>query len=76
VPGGTDANTAFAGDDTIDANGRDVKLEATTVLARVKAADIFNATFEARLGLTAPTAAQGQPTTDYAGPLTVPSTGA
>jgi hypothetical protein len=65
VPAGTTANTAFAGDDSIDANGRDVKLEATTVLARVKAANIFNETFENTITLTAPTAAQGTATADF-----------
>ena len=65
VPAGTTANTAFAGDDTIDANGRDVKLEATTVLQRVKDAHIFNDTFANSITLTAPTAAQGTPTTDF-----------
>jgi Ferritin-like domain len=65
VPAGTTANTAFAGDDTIDSNGRDVKLEATTVLARVKAANIFNTAFANSISLTAPTAAQGTATTDY-----------
>jgi hypothetical protein len=65
VPAGTTANTAFAGDDTIDANGRDVKLEATTVLARVKAANIFNETFENSISITAPTAEQGTVTADF-----------
>jgi hypothetical protein len=65
VPSGTTANTAFAGDDTIDSNGRDVKLEATTVLARVKAVNIFNETFEQRLTITAPDAAQGAASADF-----------
>ena len=65
VPSGTSADTAFAGDDTIDSNGRDVKLEATAVLARVDAANIFNEAFEDRLSLTAPTAEQGTASTDF-----------
>ena len=65
VPAGTNADTAFAGDDTIDANGRDVKLEATTVRARVDTANIFVEAFDDRISLTAPAASQGTATPDY-----------
>ena len=65
VPAGTDANTAFAGDDSIDPQGRDVKLEAGVVLQRVKTANIFNETFENRISITAPTTAQGSATPDF-----------
>ncbi|HEX2081535.1 MAG TPA: ferritin-like domain-containing protein [Longimicrobium sp.] len=65
-PDGVNANTAFAGDDIIDGNGRDVKLEAGAVLARVAATGILRANTLANPPITAaPTAAQGQPTADF-----------
>jgi len=47
-PTGQNANTAFAGDDIIDSNGRDVKLEAGAVIARVSATGILKADALAR----------------------------
>lgn len=65
-PAGQNANTAFAGDDIIDANGRDVKLEAGAVLARVASTNLLMAGTLANPPITAaPTAQQGQPTPDF-----------
>lgn len=65
-PAGVNANTAFAGDDIIDANGRDVKLEAGAVLGRVAATGLLRAGTLANPPITAaPTAAQGVPTPDF-----------
>jgi hypothetical protein len=65
-PAGVNANTAFAGDDIIDTNGRDVKLEAGAVLSRVAATGIVRADTLANPPVAAgPTAAQGVPTADF-----------
>jgi hypothetical protein len=65
-PAGIDPNTAFAGDDIIDANGRDVKLEAGAVLDRLAATGIVRSGTLATPAITAaPTAAQGVPTPDF-----------
>ena len=65
-PAGQNPNTAFAGDDIIDANGRDVKLEASTVIARVQALNLLNANTLAPTPIAAaPTATQGVPTPDF-----------
>jgi hypothetical protein len=65
-PAGVDANTAFAGDDIIDSNGRDVKLEAGAVLDRVAATGILRSGTLASPAITAaPTATQGVPTPDF-----------
>ena len=64
-PAGIDANTAFAGDDIIDANGRDVKNEASTALARLRATNIIAAPLNNNITATSPDAAQGTPTPDF-----------
>lgn len=65
-PAGQNANTAFAGDDIIDANGRDVKLEAGPVLAKVASTGLLMPGTLANPPITAaPTATQGQPTPDF-----------
>jgi hypothetical protein len=65
-PAGVNANTAFAGDDIIDANGRDVKLEAGAVLDRVAATGIVRAGTLANPPITAaPTPTQGAPSADF-----------
>ena len=65
-PAGTNANTAFAGDDIIDATGRDVKLEADAVIARVAATNILLAgTLAAQPISNPPTATQGVPTPNF-----------
>lgn len=65
-PAGQNPSTAFAGDDIIDTNGRDVKLEAGAVLARVAATGLLRAGTLANPPITAaPTATQGVPTPDF-----------
>ena len=65
-PPGQGANTAFAGDDIIDANGRDVKLEAGAVLTKVAAANLLMANTLANPAITnGPTATQGVATADF-----------
>lgn len=65
-PAGVNPNTAFAGDDIIDANGRDVKLEAGAVLGRLAATGLLRAGTLASPAITAaPTAMQGVPTPDF-----------
>lgn len=65
-PSGVNANTAFAGDDIIDANGRDVKLEADVVLQKVAATGLVISGTLATPPITAgPTAAQGVATPDF-----------
>ncbi|HEU4557397.1 MAG TPA: ferritin-like domain-containing protein [Longimicrobium sp.] len=65
-PAGVNANTAFAGDDITDANGRDVKLEAGAVITRVAATGILR---PGTLGnppiASAPTPTQGVATADF-----------
>lgn len=65
-PAGQNANTAFAGDDIVDGNGRDVKLEAGAVIARVSATNLLQAGALANPAISnAPTAAQGTATPDF-----------
>ena len=65
-PAGVNANTAFAGDDIIDGNGRDLKLEAGAVLSRLAATGIVRADTLANPPIAAgPTATQGVPTADF-----------
>lgn len=65
-PAGVTANTAFAGDDITDTNGRDVKLEATTVLARVRALNVIAEPLNSNITISnAPDAAQGVASTDF-----------
>ncbi len=68
IPAGT-ANTAFASDDTIDAMGRDIKLEASVVVARAAATNILLPnTLAAQPISFLPTATQGVPTADFITP--------
>jgi len=68
VPAGT-ANTAFASDDTIDAMGRDIKLEAGDIIARAAATNILLPnTLAAQPISFQPTAAQGVPTANFITP--------
>jgi hypothetical protein len=65
-PAGQNANTAFAGDDIIDATGRDVKLEAGPVLAKVAATGLLMPGTLANPPIAAaPTPTQGVPTADF-----------
>lgn len=65
VPGGT-ANTAFASDDTIDANGRDIKLEAGDIIARALATNVLLPnTLAAQPISNQPSATQGAPTPNF-----------
>lgn len=65
-PAAVNANTAFAGDDITDANGRDVKLEAGVVLQKVAATGIVRANTLAATPITAgPTATQGVASADF-----------
>ncbi len=65
-PAGVSAATAFAGDDIVDGNGMDVKLEAGAVLDRVAASNIVDSgTISSRNITQAPTARQGVPTANY-----------
>ena len=68
VPGGN-ANTAFASDDTIDAMGRDIKLEAGEIIARAAATNILLPnTLAAQPISFQPTAVQGVPTPSFITP--------
>jgi len=68
IPAGT-ANTAFASDDTIDAMGRDIKLEAGDIIARAAATNILLPnTLAAQPISFQPTAAQGVPTANFITP--------
>ncbi len=65
-PNGQDPNVAFAGDDIIDANGRDVKLEAQPVLQRALATGLLRTDTLANPPIVAlPTPQQGVPTPDF-----------
>lgn len=65
-PAGQNPNTAFAGDNIIDGNGRDVKLEAGAVLTRVAGTGLLRQGTLAPTPITnPPTAAQGIPTEDF-----------
>ncbi|MBB4636829.1 ferritin-like domain-containing protein [Longimicrobium terrae] len=65
-PAGVNANTSFAGDDIIDGTGRDVKLEAGAVLAKLASTNLLLAgTLAAAPISNAPSAAQGVATADF-----------
>jgi hypothetical protein len=65
-PTGVNANTAFAGDDVIDGNGRDVKLEAGVVVTKVASLNVLMpATLATPTITAAPTATQGVATPDF-----------
>ena len=65
-PPGTDQNRAFAGDDIIDANGRDVKNEAPVALARVRSLNVVTEPLNSRITISnPPDATQGTPTPDF-----------
>jgi hypothetical protein len=66
-PTGVDANLAFASDETIDPQGRDIKLEAGDVLQRVKDANVITEPLRSNLTITnAPDATlQGTSTTNF-----------
>ena len=66
APMGTMASTAFAGDDIIDGNGMDVKLEAGAVLDRAAATNIVtNGAISSRNITYAPTPMQGVPSANF-----------
>jgi len=65
-PAGQNANTAFAGDDVVDDNGMDVKLEAGAVLDRAASTRIVqDGALSSRNITYAPTARQGKPSADF-----------
>lgn len=65
-PAGQNANTAFAGDDIVDGNGMDVKLEAGAALDRVAATNlVLNGAVSSRNITYAPTATQGKPSANF-----------
>lgn len=65
-PAGTDATVAFAGDDVVDGNGRDVKLEAAATVTRLQSLAIIGEPLNTGLAISnAPSAAQGVPTPDF-----------
>ena len=65
-PSGVSANTAFAGDDIIDANGRDVKNEAQLAVTRLKALNVVAEPLNSNIAISnAPDASQGMPTPDF-----------
>lgn len=65
-PSGQNANTAFAGDDIIDMNGMDVKLEAGAALDRVAATNLVrNGAVSSRNISNAPTATQGKASANF-----------
>ncbi|HEX8242623.1 MAG TPA: ferritin-like domain-containing protein [Longimicrobium sp.] len=65
-PAGVSANTAFAGDDIIDATGRDVKVEAGTALTKIASTGLLMAGTLASPPITAaPTAVQGVASADF-----------
>lgn len=65
-PPGVNPNTAFAADLVIDNNGRDVKLEAPAILARVAATGLLRPNTLANPPISnAPTPTQGVPTPDF-----------
>ena len=63
-PAGQDANKAFAGDDVVNAQGLDVKLEPGAVIARVGASNILNADVSVTISNAPPTNV-GEPTEDF-----------
>ena len=65
-PSGVAANTAFAGDDITDMNGRGLKLEPGMVVEKVAATNLLRAGTLATPVFTAgPTAMQGVPSADF-----------
>lgn len=65
-PSGVSPTTAFAGDDIIDVNGRDVKNEAPVALARLKALNVIAEPLNSNVAISnAPDASQGVPTADF-----------
>ena len=65
-PAGVSAATAFAGDDIVDGNGMDVKLEAGAVLDRAAATNLVsNGAISSRNISYAPTPTQGVPSANY-----------
>lgn len=65
-PSGVSPNTAFAGDDIIDANGRDVKNEAQLAVTRLRALNVVAEPLNSNIAISnAPDAAQGMPTPDF-----------
>ena len=65
-PSGQNANIAFAGDDIIDMNGMDVKLEAGAALDRVAATNLVrNGAVSSRNISHAPTATQGKASANF-----------
>jgi hypothetical protein len=65
-PAGIAVNTAFAGDDVIDANGRDVKIEASVTVARVRGLNIISEPLNSTITIgNAPDASQGAATGDF-----------
>lgn len=65
-PAGVNPNTAFASDETIDSNGRDIKLEAGDVLRELMETNILRAGTLANPPISnAPTAVQGMPTDNF-----------
>ena len=66
VPSGTNANTAFAGDDSVDNNGLGIKIEAGVVIDNVKTRNVFVESFEPSISISNPPAAsQGAPTPNF-----------
>jgi hypothetical protein len=65
-PAGIAVNTAFAGDDIIDGNGRDVKIEASATVARIRAMGIITEPLNSTLTISnTPDATQGVATADF-----------
>ena len=65
-PSGINPNTAFAGDDIVDSNGMDVKLEAGAALDKVAATNlVLNGMVSSRNIVGAPTASQGVASANY-----------
>lgn len=65
-PAGVNPNTAFASDETIDSNGRDIKLEAGDVLRELLETGILRAGTLANPPISnPPTAVQGVPTDNF-----------
>lgn len=60
---GTPANTRFAGDDIVDNDGLDVKLEPSAVLTRVAASDFVSTQISIGTQPTGPTPDRGPPAT-------------
>lgn len=66
TPPGQNRNTAFAGDDIIDENGRDVKLEAQPAIDRQIATGLVRTgTYGSPAVANPPASAQGAPTSNF-----------